>query len=288
MALACGALPAAAPSLNASPMNQPIGFQCFEILEYLNRDWEGTWKKMASFGYKVADLVTFSFSPRNTPNIIKLTPKEILAGIQAAGLTVTNCHFSYAQLTDSFGQTMAAAHDLGLKTMICATGPRRKTADDWRWMSDQLNTIGAKTRSEGFQLGYHNHEIEFVPVEEHVPFDILIAHTDPELVKFQIDVGNLTFGGGDAIACLTKYANRCFSLHVKDFVKGKASVPVGAGTLDWPRIFAIAAQAGIRSYVAEVGAYGVATLNGEPLEPSKIDVLESFRLSAIFLNNVKA
>ena len=71
-------------------------------------------------------------------------------------------------------------------------------------------------------------------------------------------------------------------------MKGKASVPVGTGTLDWKKIFDLAAKANIKSYVAEVGAYGVATLNGEPLEPSKIDVLESFRQSAVFLNNYKA
>ena len=77
-------------------------------------------------------------------------------------------------------------------------------------------------------------------------------------------------------------------MHAKDFVKGKASVPVGTGTLDWKKIFALAAQAGIKSYVAEVGAYGIASLSGEPLEPSKIDVPESFRLSAIFLNGYRA
>jgi sugar phosphate isomerase/epimerase len=285
VALAGGALLSGTDAINASPMNQPIGFQCFEIIGYLNKDWEGTWKKMAGFGYKFVDLVTFS--PRTAPNIAKLTAKEIRQGIQAGGLGVDNCHFSYASLTDSFGETMAAAHDLGLKTMVCSTGPRRKTVDDWKWMGDQLNTIGAKTQREGFPLGYHNHEIEFVAIDGQIPFDILMASTDPKLVKFQIDVGNLTFGGADAIAYLAKYPDRYFSLHAKDFVRGKASVPVGTGTLDWKKIFALAAKAGIKSYVAEVGAYGVATLNGEPLEPSSIDVLESFRLSAIFLNDFK-
>jgi len=286
MALGAGALMSGGRALNASPMNQPIGFQCFEIIEYLNKDWEGTWKKMAGFGYKFVDLVTFS--PRSAPNLAKLTPKEIRAGIEAGGLGVDNCHFSYTSLTDSIGETMKAAHDLGLKSIVCSTGPRRKTADDWKWMGDQLNTIAAKTKTEGFELGYHNHEIEFVPVDGQVPWDVLMATTDPKLVKFQIDVGNLTFGGGDPVAVLTKYANRCFSLHAKDFVKGKASVPVGTGTLQWDKIFALAAKAGIKSYVAEVGAYGVATLNGEPLQPSDIDVLESFRRSAIFLRDYKA
>jgi len=37
-----------------------------------------------------------------------------------------------------------------------------------------------------------------------------------------------------------------------------------------------------------VVAYGVASLNGEPLQPSDIDVLESFRRSATFLRDYKA
>src|SRR5207248_3076341 len=123
MALAGGALLPGTGAISASPMNQPIGFQCFEIIEYLNKDWEGTWKKMAGFGYKFVDLVTFS--PRNAPNIAKLTAREIRQGIEAGGLGVDNCHFSYASLTDSFGETMAAAHDLELKTMVCSPGPRR-------------------------------------------------------------------------------------------------------------------------------------------------------------------
>ncbi len=284
MALAGGALLSRTGALQAGPMNQPIGFQCYEVLDNLNKDWEGTWKKMHGFGYSFVDLVTFS--PRQ-PNIASKTAKEIRQGIEGGGLFVENGHFSYANLTTDFGKTMTIGHELGLKSMVCAPGPRRKTADDWKWMGDQLNEIGAKTKSEGFLLGYHNHEIEFVPVDGQVPFDILTATTDPKLIKFQLDVGNLTFGGGDAVACLTKYGDRCFSLHAKDFVKGKASVPVGEGMLDWKKIFGLAAKAGIKSYVAEVGAYGVATLNGEPLEPSKLDVLESFRLSAIFLNAYK-
>lgn len=283
MALAGGAL--AGQALNASPMNQPIGFQCFEVFEYLNKDWEGTWKRMSGMGYKFVDLV--GFNPRSTPNLMKFTPKEIKAGIEGGGLFVENCHFGFAAMTDGFADTMKAAHDLGLKSIVCSPGARRKTVEDWKWMSDQLNQMAVKTQKEGIQLGYHNHEVEFVPIEGQVPWDILMANTDPKLIRFQIDVGNLTFGGADPVMYLEKYNNRYFSLHAKDFVKGKASVPVGTGTLDWKRIFDLAKKAGIKSYIAEVGAYGVSTLNGEPLEPSKIDVLESFRQSAIFLNNYK-
>lgn len=283
IALAGASLLQEGAALHASPMNQPLGFQTYEIIHHLEEDWEGTWKKMASFGYKFADLVQFG----NVPALASKTAKDILQSLTDAGLYATNGHFSYKSWTESYDQTVSDAHDLKLKTVICTLGPRRKTVDDWKWMAGQLNEIGAKVKRDGFQLGYHNHEIEFRPVEGQVPWDILMANTDPKLVKAQIDVGNLTFGGGNAIECLSKYKNRCFSLHCKDFKPGQASVPVGQGILDWKKIFAIAKSANIKNYVTEVGAYGIATLDGQPLEQSKLDVLESFRQSFVWLNNFK-
>jgi sugar phosphate isomerase/epimerase len=279
-----GAVLAGGLRANANPMGQPLGFQTFEIIQHLNEDWQGTWNKMASYGYKVADLVQF----RGSPQLKDKTAKDILQALTNAGLTCTNGHFSYNSWTQTYGENVQYAHDLGLKSVVCTLGPRRKTADDYKWMADRLNEIGKKLQGDGLKLGYHNHEIEFVPVDGQIPWDILITNTDPKLVSYQIDVGNLTFGGGDAVMYLAKYPGRYYSLHCKDFVKGQASVPVGQGTLDWKKIFAIAKQQNIKSYVAEVGAYGVSSLDGATLEQSKLDVLESFRQSAEFLKTIKS
>jgi sugar phosphate isomerase/epimerase len=283
LALGAAALSLDGRVLQASPMNQPIGFQTAEITKHLAEDWTGTWKTMAGYGYKFADLVQFG---RN-PVLAKFTAKDIRQTLIDSGLTATNGHFSYTAWTDSFAESITYAHDLQLKSVVCALGPRRKTADDYKWMGGQLNEIGAKVQAEGLQLAYHNHEIEFRPVDGQLPWDILMANTDPKLVTYQIDVGNLTFGGGDAVATLSKYPGRYFSLHCKDFLPGQASVPVGQGNLDWKKILAIAKAQNIKSYVTEVGAYGVATLDGVPLEQSKLDVLESFRQSFVYLNNFK-
>ena len=266
--------------LHASPMNQPLGFQTFEIIPHLILDWKGTWKAMAGFGYKFADLVQFG----SRPQLAQYSAKDVRRSLNEVGLTCTNGHFSYNAWAQSFAESVQYAHDLGLSSVVCALGPRRSTIEDWKWMGGQLNEIGAKLQKEGLQLAYHNHEIEFRSVQGQVPWDILMASTDPALVRAQLDVGNLTFGGGDAIACLSRYKERVFSLHCKDFAPGKASVPVGQGILDWNKILSIAKSVDIKSYVCEVGAYGVATLDGTPLEQSQLDVLESFRQSFVFLN----
>ncbi|MGE0405465.1 MAG: TIM barrel protein [Candidatus Korobacteraceae bacterium] len=278
-------LPKGGSLLHASPMSQPLGFQAFEIIEYLAKDWDGTWKTMAGMGYKFVDLV--KFGGRNAPELGQKTAKEISASLKNAGLKVYNHHFSYSAWTELFAETIEFAHTLGVESVVCSPGPRRKTVEDWKWMAGELNTIGAKVQKEGLFVGYHNHEIEFRAIDGQRPWDILMANTDPKLVKFQIDVGNLTFGGADAAHYLAAYPDRYFSMHVKDFKPGKASVPVGKGILDWNKIFALGKKAGIKSYVAEVGAYGANTLEGTPLEPAELDILESFRQSFLYMDAYK-
>jgi len=40
-------------------MGQPLGFQTYEIIQHLMEDGQGTWNTMASYGYRIADLVQF-------------------------------------------------------------------------------------------------------------------------------------------------------------------------------------------------------------------------------------
>lgn len=70
-----------AAKLEASPMNQPIGFQNFEVFPDLARDWQGTWNTMAGIGYKFCDLV------KGGP-VAQRTAAELKASLTQAGLAV--------------------------------------------------------------------------------------------------------------------------------------------------------------------------------------------------------
>ena len=107
-----------------------------------------------------------------------------------------------------------------------------KTIDDWKWHADQFNILGEKVKKAGFQFGYHNHEIEFLDIDGQTPYDVLMKYSDPELVKFQIDVGNLTFGGKDALTYLkTLFPAIFFHARQRLSAGGKQASPVGQGTL---------------------------------------------------------
>ena len=263
--------------LRANPLGLPFGFQAWEIAPDMRKDWDGTLKAMKEYGYSYIDL-------NQVPPFTERPAADLKASFASHGFTFTNALWSYQAFAQRFEQTVADSQTLGLKTIVCSPRPRLRTTDDWKSMADELNKYGERTKAAGLQLGYHNHEIEFVKTPEgDTPWDLLVQATDPALVQFLLDVGNCAFGGGDPYAYLDKYKARYYGVHVKDLKPGKAAVPVGSGDLDWKRIFTLVKAANIRYIVAEVGAYGASTLQGQPLAPPDYSVLELYQRSAEYL-----
>ena len=249
----------------ALPNGQPFGFQTFEIFRELGSQWEDTWNAMASYGYKFADLDFWG-------PIGQRTPEDINDSLAKASLYLTVVHYQYDQFSEqTFAKSMEDAHKLkGTEYVVLtsvagrpAARDHKPTEDDWKWLADELVRLGRKVNKAGFSFGYHNHAQEFQATPEgKIPWDVLIENTDPKIVKFQIDVGNLASAGADPYHYLEAYPGRYFGLHVKDWKQGSRAIPVGTGSLDFQRIFAIAKKQGITNYVAEVGAFGAGVLGG--------------------------
>src|SRR5689334_1948229 len=200
-----------ARAIGAWPLDGVMGLQSFDVRQQLNDDLGGTLKTLAGWGYKALDLV------------IPTGPGQVTAykqALDAAGMICHNAHFNANMFEDAnFANALGMARELGLKTMLCAGGaPGGRgaagppTVDSWKAYADTLNRYGKKVKGEGLFLGWHNHG-EFRAIEGGGglnPFDVLLQNTDPELVRFQVDVGNMAQAGGDPIAYLTKYPTRYY------------------------------------------------------------------------------
>ena len=122
----------------------------------------------------------------------------------------------------------------------------------------------AAAKARGLQFFYHIHGYEFQPSAEGVvPFDVLVQETDPENVKFEMDVFWATRPGQDPVALLNKYPDRWELMHVKDMAPGTATddhtgqgtpemeVPVGTGTIDYAAVLQAAEEIGMDRYYIE-------------------------------------
>jgi len=134
--------------------------------------------------------------------------------------------------------------------------PIYTTKAEWVAYAEYLNEIGAVARKSGQTLMVHNHDIEFETVfGDQTVYDILMAHTDPRNVVFQLDLYWAANGGGmeNPLDVIERYGNRIQLFHVKDMAPGPfpgAIEIVGEGIIDFPAIFD-AAGGSTRYYVVE-------------------------------------
>lgn len=252
--LGTAALAPFAARLNAWTLKAPLAVQAYDLKDLLAKDYEGTWKAIGGLGYKLIDMVSFpgyDFDPK----LANITAKDIRKSLKTAGLGCEICHFPAAHFQNAYAKTIAFARDLGAKSVIAMPDlAKAKTLEDWKGVAKQMNEIGKKTQADGLPLGYHNHEFEFRAVSGGVPYDTLMAETDPKLVSFQLDVGNLKVGGGDPVTYINKYKDRYFAAHLKDSAQGKLGLALGEGTLDWKAILAAFHATKVNNYTVETGA----------------------------------
>ena len=86
-----------------------------------------------------------------------------------------------------------------------------------------------------------------------MPYDLLLAETDPKLVALQLDLYWITKAGHDPLAYFTKWPGRFPMVHVKDMdaTPRRFFTPLGRGIIDFARIFKQARQGGIKHYFYE-------------------------------------
>ncbi|MEW6549402.1 MAG: sugar phosphate isomerase/epimerase [Spirochaetota bacterium] len=82
----------------------------------------------------------------------------------------------------------------------------------------EIERISLLCKRHGVQLLYHNHGYDLMNKVDGIPMlDIILESTDPDLLKFQPDLGWISLGGGDPVRYLEKYKDRCPIIHIKDY-----------------------------------------------------------------------
>src|ERR1041384_56267 len=223
----------------------PIGIQLYTVRRELAKDVEGTLAKLAAIGYRE---VEFAGYPEGTA-------KSLRAILDRLHLRAPSGHVGTQALRTDWARTLEQAAAVGQRYVVVAFIPQeeRRTADDWKRMAAAFNRAGEAAKAAGLQFCYHNHDFEFVPLDGALPYHLLLAETDPKLVRLELDLYWITKGGRDPLDYFAKWPGRFPLVHVKDMdaTPNRFFTDVGQGTIDFRRIFRRARQAGIEHYFYE-------------------------------------
>ena len=116
------------------------------------------------------------------------------------------------------------------------------------------NRSAEKLEPAGLKVGYHNHQVEFTPINGQRPIEVLAKNTN-RTIMLQLDVGTCLEAGSDPVAWIRSNPGRIRSLHCKDWSRDASkgyTVLFGEGAADWKNIFAAAeSNGGVEYYLVE-------------------------------------
>jgi sugar phosphate isomerase/epimerase len=241
-----------------------VGVQLYTVREAMKTDFEGTIAKVAAIGYKEVEFAGY----------FNHAAKDVRAVLDKSSLASPSCHVAYDVVEKKWPETLEAANIIGHRYIICPWIDEKQRVEPggWKRAAELFNRAGEAGQKAGIQFGYHNHSFEFDPADSlggKLPYDFLLAETDPKLVIMEMDLCWISVAGKDPLAYFEKYPGRFPLVHVKDWVKDASSssgyqgalgqsvkyggrmADVGQGSIDWKDLFAHSSKAGIKHYFVE-------------------------------------
>lgn len=236
-----GTLGAMAPPLRSQLRLPRVGLQLYTVRTLMDASVPLTLEQVAKAGYSEVEFAGY-FGVR---------PSQLRRWLDDLGLTAPAAHVSL--LDGDLEQIFNAAVELGHQYVIQASLPalQRRSLDTYRSVAASLNQAGEAARKHRLSVAYHNHDFEFQPVGGMVPYDVLLADTDPSLVSLEMDLYWVAKAGRDPLRYFAAHGGRFRLCHLKDMDRGGRITEVGRGQIDFERILAQRQKAGLRHFFVE-------------------------------------
>ena len=231
-----------------------IGLQLYTIRDETSKDFFGACKNVKEIGYDYVEPAGFF---GNKPEDVKQKFDEI-------GLKIFGSHIGIDSLINEFDRTINDFRIMGCSVLTIAGLPEsmRGGIDRWKESALTLDEYAKRLKGEGFTLAYHNHDIEMLPIDGVLPFEVLFGETTD--LFSQIDVYWVAKAELDPIEYILKMEGRIQQIHAKDLAENGQDIEIGSGRLDWKGILSACKKVGALDLIAEMDFP-----KKEPLESAK-------------------
>ncbi|GAB3936016.1 sugar phosphate isomerase/epimerase family protein [Micromonospora vulcania] len=256
-----------------------ISIQLYTLRDQLAADLPGSLAELRRIGYRRVEHAGF----------VGRTAAQFRAALDAAGLRATSGHTGIPQPFDAaaWERALEDANVVGSQKIVHpyfgrdASGRPYRDPAVYRALARDLNKAGRLAERAGLDFGYHNHQLEFVPLTDgSTGFEILTGQTDPRLVHFELDLYWTWRGAHDPVDVIGANRGRIRQVHVKDLDVEGGFADLGDGVIDFGRIFAHEREAGLEEYIVERDDAGTA-----PRTPA--DALDTARVGFEYLASLR-
>jgi sugar phosphate isomerase/epimerase len=238
---ALGAMGAVIPAPAETLRLDRIGLQLYTVRKLMEASVALTLEQVRKIGYREVEFAGY----------FGAQPSQLRHWLDDLGLTAPAAH---VPLQDTkLEELMDAAAVVGHQYLVLASLPltQRVSLNGYRRAATLLNRAGEQARRRGLEVAYHNHDFEFKDRGGIVPYDVLLAETDPALVWFEVDFYWMAKAGRDPLRYFAAHGGRFRLCHLKDIDERGKITEVGRGRLDFQALLRRRNQAGLRHFFVE-------------------------------------
>jgi sugar phosphate isomerase/epimerase len=230
--------------LTAQQKKLPVGLELYSVRKALEADLMGTLREVAKIGYEDVEFYSpyFQWTPEQAKDVRKL--------LDEVGMKCFSTHNSFANYRPENAQKVIDYNGiLGSRYAIAASSGRAQTLDDWKKITETLASGHQLFTAGKIRGGYHNHQLEFTPLEGKRPIEVIAAGTPKDFV-LQLDLGTCVEMGSDPVAWINQNPGRIQCMHVKEWNKEKGYRTLyGEGVVPFKNAIAAAQKVGGLEYV---------------------------------------
>jgi len=239
-----------------------IGLQLYTVRDAMSANPAAALAKVARVGFNSVEGATYTgdekfygMDAKTFKNVLKQNGLVMMSSHYRLGEEQTNGKDTMGTMLHDWDRAVDDAAEVGLKYMVCAylSDVERGSLDHYKKLAEHFNKAGERCKKAGIQFCYHNHDFEFKQQDGKYPYETLLANTDKDLVKMEMDLYWVTKAKQDPIKLINENPGRFPLFHVKDMDKTPAGnfTEVGNGIIDFKNIFKHADKAGLKYFFVE-------------------------------------
>ena len=193
----------------------PVGIQLYglrDLLENTPENFEQVMKQVKDMGYDGVELA----------GLYGLEPEFIKKTLDEVGLIPISAHVPLAEMMADAQKVADTYKKIGVSYIAVPYLPEeyRHNTPGYPKVIEEMKKIGRIMKENGIKLEYHNHDFEFVLLENGTyGFDDIYTQIPEDLLKVEPDLCWIKVAGQSPVEYLKKYGARSEIVHLKDFIK---------------------------------------------------------------------
>lgn len=251
-------------------LRRPLGFWLDTLKREIQRNYWDTLSQMARLGYRE---IEFS-------ETLDMAPVDFRYALRDFRMTAVAGGGSMRAFIDNFGHIAEQAHFFERRYLVCywpwLDDGADKRADHYYAAAEVFNRLGNRCLAEGLRFAFLHggNELRYVdPVIR--GYDILLQHTDPEVVAMYMHPYWMIRSGADPLKYIQRYSGRFELCRLVDMegLPLSSFASLGEGIIDFAPIIRQSENAGFKHFIVE--------------QENAADPIRAFKKSAAHLQQIR-